>query len=99
MILIDFRGFGCNKKAKALWIVLLVYYLVHLSEKRNVMIFEGKLGSAQFLWDRVCSLASFWVSVSTPEGITLFVISRDCRAMCYKACVFRETCCTHTDAY
>lgn len=39
----------------------------------NARIFEDKFDDAASMWDRVCHLALFWTSVSTPfKGISFY---------------------------
>lgn len=65
---IDFRGFGSNDKAQALWkcVVLWVLWL-----ERNARIFEGREDDIERMWENMF-FGFFWVQVAPPfKGVSL----------------------------
>ena len=66
MLLINFRGFGCNKKARAFWscVFFSIFWVTWLEP--NGRVFQDKSCVVNSLRDRVCYLSAFRASISPP---------------------------------
>lgn len=67
---------------KLIYCVVLAVFWVLWHEK-NPRVLEEKFAKLQSIWEKLVYIASFWASVAPSfEGIPLFLIARDWRAIC-----------------
>lgn len=80
----NFRGFGCRKEARTLWLCLVFAILWCLWLERNARIFQDSFATLDCIWDRIVVLASLWCSAhGCFRGVSLSDMQRDLPALLY----------------
>ncbi|KAJ9680550.1 hypothetical protein PVL29_019769 [Vitis rotundifolia] len=83
MLSSNFNDFGSSKRGIVLWQNACIALMWVVWRERNARIFEDKARNAEYLWDSICFLTSFWAFCSKVfKGIPFNILQLDWLAAC-----------------